>query len=334
CEPEILEVAGALIGKNVYRYAKELRSAKKGGGKVTFRSYVDMEEQIQGILSLINQDPHGWAILSRNNAHLDELESLIEQPVIRYGGKSFWDEKETSDVLSLMAFFRQSNDPRLMKRVLALFGEQESVLDDVALSMRGRKVTFGDLAIPEDSSLETKTLHSNFVRFTQESTDKVEIAKRFANLTKWMESSSIKMRSNKGTATLTKIALDTCKQWAEKTGWMNMINRAAAMSLGPRKKDEEYSPEKVVLSTLHGSKGLEWNKVIIMSCNADQIPSKRSVGEEAIEEERRLLYVGFTRAEKQLFVMWYGDPSFFLRECSEEKIKEAANIRISPVYTE
>ncbi|MCV5366718.1 ATP-dependent helicase, partial [Escherichia coli] len=77
-------------------------------------------------------------------------------------------------------------------------------------------------AIPEDSSLETKTLHSNFVRFTQESTDKVEIAKRFANLTKWMESSSIKMRSNKGTATLTKIALDTCKQWAEKTGWMNM----------------------------------------------------------------------------------------------------------------
>lgn len=149
-----------------------------------------------------------------------------------------------------------------------------------------------------------------------------------------MESSSIKMRSNKGTATLTKIALDTCKQWAEKTGWMNMINRAAAMSLGPRKKDEEYSPEKVVLSTLHGSKGLEWNKVIIMSCNADQIPSKRSVGEEAIEEERRLLYVGFTRAEKQLFVMWYGDPSFFLRECSEEKIKEAANIRISPLYTE
>ncbi len=66
-------MAGALIGKNVYRYAKELRSAK-GRRKVTFRSYVDMEEQIQGILSLINQDPHGWAILSRNNAHLDELE--------------------------------------------------------------------------------------------------------------------------------------------------------------------------------------------------------------------------------------------------------------------
>nr|UGK56185.1 hypothetical protein [Escherichia coli] len=52
-----------------------------------------MDEQIQGILNLINQDPIGWAILSRGNAHLDQLESLIEQPVLRYGGKSFWDEK-------------------------------------------------------------------------------------------------------------------------------------------------------------------------------------------------------------------------------------------------
>nr|UGK56577.1 hypothetical protein [Escherichia coli] len=47
----------------------------------------------------------------------------------------------------------------------------------------------------------------------------------------------------------------------KKTGWQNMINRAAAMCLGPKKKDEEYTPDKVVLSTLHGSKGLEWKKM-------------------------------------------------------------------------
>ncbi|EPV1206962.1 3'-5' exonuclease, partial [Escherichia coli] len=133
---------------------------------------------------------------------------------------------------------------------------------------------------------------------------------------------------------LSRIALDTCKQWAEKTGWQNMINRAAAMCLGPKKKDEEYTPDKVVLSTLHGSKGLEWKNVIIMSCNADQIPSKRSVGQEAIEEERRLLFVGFTRAEQQLHVMWYGDPSFFLSECAEDKLKEAAKSRTESPLTE
>jgi hypothetical protein len=103
-----------------------------------------------------------------------------------------------------------------MKRVLALFGENEEVLDQTAFSMKGRKVTFGELSIPDASSLETRTLHSNFTRFTQETRDKVEIEKRFANLIKWMELSSIKMRTQKGSPSLTRIALDTCKQWAEK----------------------------------------------------------------------------------------------------------------------
>lgn len=330
CEPEILQVADALIQNNVYRYAKDLKSSKGGGGKVFFRSYVSMEDQIQAIINLIDKDPLGWAILSRGNAHLDQIESLLTQPVIRYGGKSFWDEKETSDVLHLMAFFRHGNDKRLMKRVLALFGEHENILDQVADLMNGRKVTFGEITIPEESTVETRTLHTHFSRFTLECNEKAEIAKRFGNLVKWMEMASIKMKTNKGTPSLSRIALDTCQQWAEKSGWENMINRAAAMCLGPRKKDEEYTPDKVVLSTLHGSKGLEWKKVIILSCNADQIPSKRSVGPEAIEEERRLLFVGFTRAESQLYVMWYGDPSFFLHECGEEKLAEAAKLRTQP----
>ena len=324
CEPEILEAADALISKNVYRYAKDLKSSKKGGGKVVFQSFVSMEDQIQAVLRLIDKDPYGWAILSRGNAHLDQIESFITQPVIRYGGKSFWDEKESSDVLHLMAFFRQSSDKRLMKRVLALFGEHEQILDQVHDSMKSRKVTFGDVDLPGDSSIESRTLHTHFSRFTQNSHDKNEISKRIGNLVKWMEMASIRMKTNKGTPSLSRIALDTCQQWAEKGGWENMINRAAAMCLGPKLNNLEYTPDKVVLSTLHGSKGLEWPKVIILSCSAEQIPSKHSVGPEAIEEERRLLFVGMTRAEKELYVMWHGDPSFFLTECCEEKVKSAA----------
>lgn len=334
CEPEILEVADALITKNVYRYAKDLKSSKKGGGKVIFQSFVSMEDQIQAVLRLIEKDPYGWAILSRGNAHLDQIESFITQPVIRYGGKSFWDEKETSDVLHLMAFFRHGNDKRLMKRVLALFGEHEQILDQVHDSMKSRKVTFGEVSIPGESSVESRTLHSHFGRFTQNSNDKNEISRRIGNLVKWMEMASIKMKTNKGTPSLTRIALDTCQQWAEKSGWENMINRAAAMCLGPKQKNQEYTPDKVVLSTLHGSKGLEWPKVIILSCSAEQIPSKRSVGPEAIEEERRLLFVGMTRAERELFVMWYGEPSFFLSECNQDKVKSAAMNHTQPEISE
>ncbi len=119
CEPEILEVAGALIGKNVYRYAKELRSAKKGGGKVTFRSYVDMEEQIQGILSLINQDPHGWAPLAATMpTWMPSLESLIETASNLAMEVNHSGMKRNADVLSLMAFFPTIKTIlALMKRV-------------------------------------------------------------------------------------------------------------------------------------------------------------------------------------------------------------------------
>ncbi|MNE80940.1 ATP-dependent DNA helicase Rep [compost metagenome] len=106
------------------------------------------------------------------------------------------------------------------------------------------------------------------------------------------------------------------------------------MCLGPKQKNQEYTPDKVVLSTLHGSKGLEWPKVIILSCSAEQIPSKRSVGPEAIEEERRLLFVGMTRAERELFVMWYGEPSFFLSECNQDKVKSAAMNHTQPEISE
>lgn len=68
--------------------------ARQKGGKGHFSFICRYGGTDTGYFKPYKSDPHGWAILSRNNAHLDELESLIEQPVIRYGGKSFWDEKK------------------------------------------------------------------------------------------------------------------------------------------------------------------------------------------------------------------------------------------------
>lgn len=334
CEPEILSFADTLIQHNNYRYTKELQSGKEGGGKVTFFCYRSMEEQLQGIVELIDQDPYGWAILSRGNAHLDKVENILSQETIRYGGKSFWDEKESSDVLHLMAFFRHPYDKRLMKRVLALFGEDEQVLDEVASRMAGKKVTFDMLPLPEESSVAVKSIHKNFSRFITDTRDKTEIAKRIQNLIKWMENAFIKMVSAKGGQSITRVAIDTCQQWAERDGWDKMINRAAGLCLGTKKNNKEYTPDKVVLSTLHGSKGLEWKKVIILSCTSEQIPNPKCVGTELIEEERRLLYVGCTRAEKELYVLWYGAPSYFLNECAPEMVIEAESALTRPKQIE
>ncbi|OOB84382.1 hypothetical protein BZY71_25105 [Leclercia adecarboxylata] len=312
------------------RYQKDLVSGKKGGGNVTFLCNDSMESQLQAIVELISKSPEGWAILSRGNSHLDKIESMLPGPVMRYGGKSFWDERDASDILIVMTLFRHPHDQRLLKRVLTMFNETEEFMDKVCQSMTRAKVTFPECSLPAGGSSATIALHKSFIRFCTESKDSDEIKRRIANLTKWMAMNGIKMTTQKDGPSLSKAALDACSRWALNGGWFKMINIAAGITQGTKKDKPEYTPDMIVLSTLHGSKGLEWKKVIILSCNDGQIPSKKSVGEAMIEEERRLLYVGFTRAEQELYISWFGKPSFFLNECFPEQVSSASLVMTQP----
>lgn len=86
-------------------------------------------------------------------------------------------------------------------------------------------------------------------------------------------------------------------------------------------KKQETKREGIVISTLHAVKGLEYDKVYIMNVNEGSIPYKKAVLAEALEEERRLFYVGMTRAKKELMLCYVRrqydkerDPSRFLEE--------------------
>ena len=330
CEPEILALSDTLIKRNISRYQKDLVSGKKGGGKVTFLCNDSMESQLQALVELISKSPEGWAILSRSNSHLDKIESMLPGPVMRYGGKSFWDEKDASDILIIMTLFRHPHDQRLLKRVLTMFHESEEFMDNVCHVMNRAKVTFPECRLPAGGCSATIALHKSFARFCAETNESDEIKRRIANLTKWMAMIGIKMTTQKQGPSITKSALDACARWALSCGWYKMTNIAAGITQGTKKDKPDYTPDMIVLSTLHGSKGLEWKKVVILSCNDGQIPSKKSVGEASIEEERRLLYVGFTRAEKELYISWFGKPSFFLNECFPEQVGIASLAMTQP----
>lgn len=72
----------------------------------------------------------------------------------------------------------------------------------------------------------------------------------------------------------------------------------------------------VTLATLHAAKGLEWERVFLIGASDGQLPLTNSAGESAVEEERRLFYVGITRAKADLHISYRGNPSQFLRESS------------------
>ena len=88
------------------------------------------------------------------------------------------------------------------------------------------------------------------------------------------------------------------------------------------KKDSETDPDAVCLTTMHGSKGLEFDIVFLPDCNEGIVPHKKSLTGKELEEERRMFYVGMTRAKERLYLSWVGgtraEPGFasrFLSDC-------------------
>ncbi|WP_407261108.1 3'-5' exonuclease [Klebsiella pneumoniae] len=315
CAPLILKFADTVIRKNKARYEKSLVSGRNGDkGKVTFIRSDKADDQFDVIKELVEKNPHDWAILSRNNTTLDKMESYLEVPVTRIGGKSFWEGLEPSNILHLFSFFRQPGNIGLMKRVLSFLNEDEQVLDTVWKHMSSQKVTFQQTDLPPDASVLTKTLHKHMAPMMTDTRVKEEIENRFKKIREWLEMAGYKMSNTKGEPSVTRISLMSCYRWAMKDGWLKMLNIAAGMTMGNKKESSETEQSGICLCTLHGSKGLEWKKVLIINCNHDQIPSPKVIGDEGIEEERRLFFVGMTRAELELYITWHGKPSAFITE--------------------
>lgn len=322
CAPEILEAAETIIKFNTARYDKTMNAARSDNGTVTFHSSADLQSQIHQAIALIDASPEGWAVLCRNNNHLDSLEGELTAPVMRLGGSSFWDSDQPNEVLNFFTYLRHSNDEKLLVRTLAFLDESEDVIDMIVQQMK-YKVPFHAQTLPGGCQLQTVNLHASIKDWSCDTLDRNVIKLRFAALSKWIGMAGNPLTTRSGSDTALGAALKNCQRWAEKEGWMKMLNICAGLLQGNQKKNEVYDPSKVVLATLHGSKGLEWRKVIILSANHDQIPSKKSVGMEAIEEERRLLYVGMTRAEQELHLMWFGTVSPFLTQAFENEVLEA-----------
>ncbi|MDO4647060.1 MAG: ATP-dependent helicase [Eubacteriales bacterium] len=100
-----------------------------------------------------------------------------------------------------------------------------------------------------------------------------------------------------------------------------------------RNANKEKNKDGVVLSTMHRSKGLEWPTVFIIDCNQRVTPHKDSMYTcEGLEEERRLFYVGMTRAKDQLYVYCSGEESIFIDEADLETDEELRKTHAVPKY--
>lgn len=348
CAPLILGRAQHLIEHSDNRIQKDMHSSKSEKGSFTECVYPknyqspfteslsmrdDMEsvkthrqkeiknvEEYRFVVDQLKDDFQTWAVLCRTNIHLDNLERAFSErgiPAVRLGGKSIFD---SANVIAITKLLYGLTHPRAITEViegLAWVGECEAVLQSMLYTGR----THGFTALNDPNwSLITQKIQSlcSKIAHTPETADGAiyTLTTFFSYLRSHIQESKFQDQKSRESS-IDLIEKITSSMQGSIVERAKMLFELATKST--KKKDQD-TEGKIVLCTLTGSKGLEWPRVFIMNVNSELIPSlKDEVSPESIErkieEERRLLYVGITRAEDECVIHYHADkPSMFIEE--------------------
>lgn len=342
----ILNVANAIIENNTERVDKVLYSQKGDGELIDYFEAQDEADEANFIASRIKQDSGGdynrFAILYRTNSQSRALEEACMAaglPYKIYGGLKFYDRKEVKDIIAYLKLIYNTDDSQSFRRIVNV---PKRAIGDTTVK------NLSDFADKEDISLFAAC---------QRIEDAVEIPPRTRSKLKDFSELILKFVNAKDSYSLQ----DFVTLVIEKTGYLaelqsqntpeseadienlqelvnvagEFVSEEADNALGEFLQQvalvsdldgmEDIS-NNVTLMTLHSAKGLEFPIVFLAGCDEGVFPHQRTFNiPSEMEEERRLMYVGVTRAEEKLYLtsakrrqMWgeykYYNPSRFIDE--------------------
>ncbi len=363
----ILQSANHLIANNPHVFEKKLWSEMGMGDHLRIISCANENQEVERVASEIivhkfknrtkNRD---YAVLYRGNHQARLMERALREQNIPYiisGGKSFFEHAEIKDVMSYLkvivnpdndaAFLRVVNTPRreigastleklaayATNRNISLFDATQefglsTVLQDKALK---RVQYFGELLldwIKQADSIQGEEV-SSFIKQVIEQIEYDNWLHETASNPKQAE-----RRINNVRDFITWIERIINKAIEEEGDEKRLETVVAHMTLMDMldRNEAEQEHDMVSLMTLHASKGLEFPHVFLIGMEEELLPHKQNLESPGLEEERRLAYVGITRAQRSLTMSYarkrrkYGedmncDPSRFLNELPEDTIK-------------
>ena len=346
---KILELANAVIKNNKGNVDKKLWTQNEEGSKPKFYQGNDEYDEANYVISQIKflkreeYYPYSdFTILYRTNAQSRVFEEILMREGIPYkvvGGQKFYERKEIKDIIAYLRVVANTNDNISLKRIInePKRGIGKTTLEHVEEVAAQNDISMFEVIRNIDKYVATRANASlkefaEFILKMQEDTSSIE--KLTSKILK--ESGYMQMLENEKTTEaegrienlgeFLNVVIDFEEQNAENTLIDFLENLALVTDLD--NVDEEQ--ENVLLMTLHTAKGLEFKNVFMVGMEDGLFPSYRSIGEEAeIEEERRLCYVGITRAKENLYLTCaksrtifgstsYAMPSRFLSEISSE----------------
>ena len=330
----ILEASQKIINNNKTRTEKALFTEAGKGEPVDIESLRDETEEANFVaLKILNMqkehpDFSDFAVLYRTNAQSYAFEKAFINMQIPYkiiGGVRFYDRKEIKDALAILKLVVNQRDKvslaRVAQNVLSGVGEVSlarlsTAIDETKGPEPLLKIDVGDVI----SAAKAKNSINRLINFIKEAKERTP-SENIASLIDYFDFRTL---TNDGTPSAEDRMGNLEVLVSNAATYDNLEDFLADASL-MSSADESSSKNSVTLMTLHAAKGLEFPVVFIVGLEDGLFPSGRAEDEASLEEERRLAYVGMTRAMQKLFLTYaasrfsfgsrsYNVPSRFLIE--------------------
>ena len=326
----IIEYANTLIKFNSTRHDKVLRAARQGGERPGIVQYpnetVEAQEVVHDLRRRLEQkgrEPRDFAILFRTNEQPRIFETELRKaklPYILVGGMSFFDRKEVKDVLSYLRLIDGDPDEVSVLRIINTppRGIGKKSIETLLNHAIKNKVSLWSLVTGESERPKlTATTRQGLddlartvedVRYQTQDESLVDLARNMI--------SSIRYRSE--VERIYTEPDDRESRWSVVEQIVNSLGEYERAAVKPRlhdfldklllgeqdandEKEKQLKKNAIALMTMHSAKGLEFPEVYIVGLEEGILPHHRSLEDDAsVDEERRLCYVGVTRAEERL----------------------------------
>ena len=372
----ILRAANQVISNNPKLFEKKLWSDLGTGDLIQISACNDdFHEAESTVVKLLahkfeNRTKYlDYAILYRGNHQARLLEEKLREHKVPYtvsGGQSFFDKAEIKDLVSYLRLIaNEDDDPAFIRAATTpKKGIGNMTLERLGEYASAHHMSLFAAAFEGDfqreiggKQLEDLLTFCQFIQRTQDRAVRDPAGEVLQDLLKAIEYESFLYDAEEPRAAESKWAnVMDFVDWLTKKGegstefgsetdgktLLELTQMVSLMSMLEGREDGE--PDAVKLSTLHAAKGLEFGHVFLIGCEEGILPHQVSIDADQIEEERRLMYVGITRAQKSLSISWCKkrkkagemiacEPSRFIEELPKGDLRHFGNPFNDPVVS-
>ena len=368
----ILAAANGLIANNPHLFEKQLWSAHGPGDRIRVlvaRDGADEADRVAMEIMRMRMERGGewrdFAVLYRGNHQSRVFEQSLRSLEIPYsvtGGISFFDRAEVKDVLAYLRLVANPDDDAAFLRIVNVPRREigAATLEKLGAwaSSRGLGLLAASLEAGLHSVLPARTVERlhGFARRMIELGDEAEGGAPVEELARelieelgyrdWLfENARDPRQAETANENLAELLdwLGRASRSGDEPTLADALRRLSLMDMLDRQSDDE-TDDRVRLMTLHAAKGLEFPTVFLVGCEEELLPHRANLVGPGLEEERRLAYVGITRAQRRLVMTYarrrkrYGEtlecePSRFLEELPAESLEWEGRVELSAEET-